>query len=125
MSGDPRGMQGQVGTGRALGHAECQDGALPQEPPTLRLALARAHFLEEEASDGPGSAHDTVVTVGNPIIPTHGRLPRRAALWPQEHLGAPRAWVHTADAAQVVEGALAGVWGREGEGQGTAAVCTH
>lgn len=116
----PRGPEGKVGTSRALGHAESQEGALPQEPPTSRLALARAHFLEEEASSSPCSAHDAVIIVGNPIVPTHRCPTRRAALWSQEHLRLPRARVHTAGMAQVTEGALAGVWGQEDGGQGTA-----
>lgn len=97
----------------------------PWELPTSRQALARAHFLEEEASCSPCSAHDAVVIVGDPIVPTHRCLPGRAALWPQQHLWVPCTWVHTADSAQVVEGALAGVWGQEGEGQGPAAGGTH
>lgn len=38
-------------------------------------------------------------------------MPGRAAVWPQKHLWAPRAWVHTTDTAQVREGSLAGVTG--------------
>lgn len=120
----PRRPEGKVGMSRSLGHAESQEGALPQEPPTLRLALARAHFLQEEASGSPCSAHDAVIIVSNPVVPTHGCPTGRAALWSQEHLWLPRAWVHTAGTAQVTEGALAGVWGQEDGGQGTAS-CVH
>lgn len=38
-------------------------------------------------------------------------MPGRAAVWPQKHLWAPCAWVHTTDVAQVGKGFLARVWG--------------
>lgn len=81
----------------------------PPAPPTLRQALARAHFLEEETTDSSRAAHDAVVVIGDPIVPAHGGLPGGTALGPQEQLRAPRAWVNAADAAQVTAGALAGV----------------
>lgn len=102
-----------MGTGRAGPPSP----PLPQ-PPTSRLALARAHFLEEEAAGSPRAVHDTVVVVGDPIVSAHGRLPRRTTLWPKEHLRAPCAWVHAAEAAWVAEGALAGVWGAGGQRSG-------
>lgn len=75
----------------------------------MRLALARAHFLEEETTGRSCAAHDALVVVGDTVIPAHGLSPGRTALWPQEQLRAPRAWVHAADAARVAAGALAGV----------------
>lgn len=109
VSGHQGGRRESAGTGRAEGDTEWQGRALPQEPPTLRLALARAHFLEEKATGSSRAAHYAVVVIGDPIIPAHGCLPRRTALWPQEHLRAPRAWVDAADTAGVIAGALAGV----------------
>lgn len=75
----------------------------------LRLAPARAHFLEEKATGSARAAHYAVIVIGDPVIPTHGCVPRGTALRPQEHLGAPRAWVHAANTAQVTTGTLAGV----------------
>lgn len=109
VSGHQGGGQESVGTGRAEGDTEWQGWALPQEPPTLRLALARAHFLEEKATGSSRAAHYAVVVIGDPVIPAHGCLQRRTALWPQEHLRAPRPWVNAADTAGVIAGALAGV----------------
>ena len=100
------GEQGRVSTGRA---------ALPREPPTSRMALSRAHFLEEDATGGSCAAHDAVAVVGDSIVPTHGRLPEWAALWPEQHLGPPCSRVHSADAARVAEHTLAGVWGGRAE----------
>jgi hypothetical protein len=76
-----------------------------------RLALARVHFLQEQATGSPCTAHDAVIFIGDPIISTYRCLPGRAVLWPQEHIWAACAGVHPADAAQVREGALAGVTG--------------
>lgn len=87
-----------------------QGGAFPQEPRTCRLTPARAQFLDQKAAGSPCAAHDTVVVVGDPIIPAHGRLPGTAALWPEEHLWAPSARVHAAEAARGIEGASAGIW---------------
>lgn len=75
----------------------------------LRLALARAHFLEDKATGGSRAAHYAVVVIGDSIIPAHRCWLRRATLWPEEHLRMPRAWVNAADTAQVMVGALAGV----------------
>lgn len=100
---------GQCGHRQARS-SHCVAGlGLLQEPPTLRLAPARAHFLEEKAAGSARAAHYAVVVIGDPVIPAHRCVPRRTALRPQEHLGAPRAWVHAADTAQVTAGTLAGV----------------
>lgn len=90
--------------------------------PTSRLALARAHFLEEQAPGSPGAAHDAVICIGDPVIPAHRHVPGRAALRGQEHLRSPSARVHAADAASVSRGSLAGVWGQMGRSQGC---CLH
>lgn len=92
-----------------------QWGALPGEPPTSRLALSGAHFLEEDAAGGPCAAHDALAVVGDPVVPTHRRLPGRAALRPEQHLRPPGSRVHAADAARVAEGTLAGVCGGRAE----------
>lgn len=80
------------------------------------------YFLEQEASGSPRAAHDTVVVVSDPIVPTHRRKLGRAALWPQKYLRAPRAWIHTADAAHVTAGTLAWVCRAGGQGSGC---CLH
>lgn len=110
------GVASGPGRGAAAGEdrqgQRAQGGARLGPPPglpTLRLALARAHFLEEETTGRSRAAHDTLVVVGDAVIPAHGLSPGRAALRPQQHLRAPRAWVHAADAARVAAGALAGV----------------
>jgi hypothetical protein len=90
---------------------------------TSRLALARVHFLQEQATGSPCTAHDAVIFIGDPIISTYRCLPGRAVLWPQEHIWAACAGVHPADAAQVREGALAGVC-IGGQESGAVAACT-
>lgn len=98
------GTAGAASAGQADGIESARLRAL-----VSRLALARAHFLQEDALSSPCSAHDAVIIVSNPVVPTHRCPTGRAALWSQEHLRPPRAWVHTAGTAQVTEEALAGV----------------
>lgn len=61
------------------------------------LALARAHFLEKQATGCTNSAHGTVIFVGDPIISTDWCVLGRAVLWSQKHFWVPCTWIHTAD----------------------------
>lgn len=81
--------------------AQWQGWISPLGARTSSLALARAYFLEEQATGCTNTAHDTVIFIGDSIISTDRCVLGRAVLWPQKHLWEPCTWVHTADVVWV------------------------